>query len=101
MTQKEKSDFRASGKWKKFRNLMKKKCNGIDYISGRPLPKGANLHHLDEAHYDDLNEDKFVFLGKTMHKMVHFLFVYYRKDPDVIKRLEEILKKMKEYEDAS
>ena len=98
MTAKEKSKFRASSKWKKFRILKKKEQNNLDYISQRPLPKGANLHHLDEKHYDDLSPEKFVFLGKTMHKVVHFLYIYYKKDHTIIERLKEVLDRMEKYD---
>ena len=50
----------------------------------------ANLHHLDEKHYDDLSPEKFVFLGKTMHKVVHFLYIYYKKDHTILERLKEV-----------
>ena len=98
MTSKEKSKFRASSKWKKFRIFKKKEQNNLDYISQRTLPKGANLHHLDEKHYDDLSPEKFVFLGKTMHKVVHFLYIYYKKDHTIINRLKEVLDRMEKYD---
>ena len=98
MNSKEKSKFRASAKWKRFRVFKKKEQNNLDYITQRPLPKGANLHHLDEKHYDDLSPEKFVFLGKTMHKVVHFLYIYYKKDHTIIERLKEVLDKMEGYD---
>ena len=84
--------------WKKFRVFKKKEQNNLDYISQRILPKGANLHHLDEKHYDDLSPEKFVFLGKTMHKVVHFLYIYYKKDHTIIERLKEVLDRMEKYD---
>ena len=45
MTQKEKSKFRESVKWDRFK---KAEQNGLDYISGMKLPKGANLHCKDK-----------------------------------------------------
>ena len=98
MTAKEKSKFRTTSKWKKFRVYKKKEQNNLDYISQRTLPKGANLHHLDEKHYDDLSPEKFVFLGKTMHKVVHFLYIYYKKDHTIINRLKEVLDRMEKYD---
>ena len=80
---------------------MKNLQNGNDYISGMKLPKGANLHHMDEANYTDLNPDKFVFLGREMHKTVHFLYRYFRKDKTCIDRLVFVLEKMKIYEKES
>lgn len=65
------------------------------------LPKGAKLHHLDEAHYTDLAPEKFVFLGKQMHKTVHFLYIYYRKDKKVLERLKDVMDKMLKYEEEA
>ena len=63
MTQKEKTKFRASSKWKKFRVFMKKLFEGKDAITGKPLYKGWNLHHLDEKNYSDLKPEKFIPLN--------------------------------------
>jgi DNA repair ATPase RecN len=96
MGQKEKSKFRQSAKWKKFRNYMKKK-NKKDFITNYPLRKSWNLHHLDlnEEHYENLtNEENFMCLNKMTHETVHNLFRYYSKDKDVLKRLETVLNKM-------
>ena len=97
-TQKEKSKFRQSVKWKKYRNYRKKK-DKIDCITLFPLRKGWNLHHLDlnEEHYEDLSDDShFKPLNKKTHDTIHFLYNYYVKDEKIIRRIEILLKKMKE-----
>lgn len=98
MSQKEKNKFRRSSKWLEFRAYQKKKHN-IDCITLSPLRKGWNLHHLDlnEEHYEDLsNESHFVPLNKKTHDVIHFLYIYYKKDEKVLERLKELLNQMKE-----
>lgn len=47
--------------------------------------------------YTDISDkDDFVFLNKTTHDTVHFLFRYYIKDEQVIDRLREVLQDMKD-----
>lgn len=97
-TQNQKSKFRATSKWKKFRSRLKSERK-VDYITQKKLLKGWNLHHLDldESHYQDLtDESKYVCLNKMTHSIVHDLLRYYVKDPTVIDRLREILERMKE-----
>lgn len=97
--QKNKRKFRQSTKWKKFRNYLITRQKGIDIITGKKLCKGADCHHLDlnENNYSDLsNVDHFVMLNKQTHKYIHWLYNYYKKDPEIFKRLEQLLNKMKE-----
>ena len=73
--------------------------NHRDYITGKRLIKGFNLHHLkteqtSETHCDISNENEFIPLNSYCHKMLHYLFTYYQKDHTVIDRLVEILDKM-------
>lgn len=99
MSQKEKTKFRASAKWKKFRNYCKK-TRMVDEITLRPLRAGWNLHHLDgrEINYCDIeNEERFMCLNKQMHETVHILIRYYRNDPSVMERLENCMKLMIKY----
>ena len=95
MTQKEKTKFRASSKWKKFRVFMKKLFGNKDAITGKPLYKGWNLHHLDEKNYSDLKPEKFIPLNKKSHEMVHFLERYDNYE-EVAANLVKYLKIMKE-----
>ena len=97
-TQSLKTKFRSSPVWKNFRSEMKKECSGIDAITLSKLRPGANLHHKDlrAEHYEEISDhSRFSFLNKATHDCVHFLYRYYDKDPDVLKRLEVILEEMK------
>lgn len=98
-TQRRKTKFRSSAKWKQFRHYMNVKQDGLCYITHKKLLKGANLHHLDQNadHYEDLsNEDNFVYLNKSIHEVVHVLYRYYRTDETVLDRLQDVLDRMKE-----
>lgn len=95
--QTKKSKFRASAKWKRFRAYMKAKYKK-DFITGFPLRKGWNLHHLDlnEDNYENTtNESHFLCLNKQTHETVHNLYRYYIKDDKVLNRLSTVLKQMK------
>lgn len=69
MTSKEKTEFRKSIEWKKFRKQL---------LSSRPLvceccgtaTKRLSVHHKDPEHYDDLTPDKFSLLCSMCHKCV-------------------------------
>ena len=78
---------------------MAKLFNHRDYITGRRLVKGFNVHHLktdqdSETYCDISNDQEFIPLNSYCHKMLHYLFIYYQKDPTVMNRLKEILDKM-------
>ena len=71
-----KTKFRRSAKWIKFRKNMKSKQK-VCAVTGKPLAPTANLHHLDmrEENYEHIeDESRFVFLSKTAHEMVHWLY---------------------------
>ena len=95
----QKEKFRKSREWKEFRSKMAKLFDHKDYITGRRLVKGFNVHHLkteqDSENYCDIsNEENFIPLNSYCHKLLHYLFPYYMKDKKVIDRLVEILDKM-------
>lgn len=51
----------------------------------------------EKKYYEDIsNKENFLALNSETHKIVHYLFNYYKKDPDVLKRLEAVLNKMRE-----
>lgn len=81
--QREKTKFRKTVAWKKFKAFMKKKDCNRDQLTGRPLRRGWQLHHLDMSveNYKDLNPDNFVCLNRKSHELIHFLFNY---DSDMI-----------------
>ena len=94
-----KEKFRKSREWKDFRAKMAILFNHRDYITGRKLVKGFNVHHLrteqDAENYQDLShEEEFIPLNSYCHKMLHYLFIFYQKDQTVMDRLKEILDKM-------
>lgn len=91
---KEKAKFRRSSTWKKFRQKMKAKFKK-DFITGRPLLKGFQVHHCDMSleNYKNLKEENFYCLNKTSHEIVHFLFRY-KEWREILKRLKVILEKM-------
>lgn len=99
MTSKERSKFRASGVWKKFRMDMYHKFQGTDPITGKTLHKGWSLHHLcmdyTDDNYTNLDPSRYIPLNRETHKMLHFLFTYYKKDTGILDRLKEYLDVMK------
>ena len=99
----EKARFRASPEWKQFRADMMTASGGTDALTGKPLRKGAQLHHLDlrPENYRNMDADKFIYLNRASHELVHFLYTYYRKDPGIIYRLQNILYSMKEASDEN
>lgn len=71
-----KTKFRRSSRWMKFRRYMKEKQK-VCAVTGKPLGPTANLHHLclDENQYENLDDEShFVFLSKTAHECVHWLW---------------------------
>ena len=71
-----KTKFRSSSKWIKFRRHMKA-TQKVCAVTGKPLGPTANLHHmdLDENNYENIeDESRFVFLSKTAHDTVHWLW---------------------------
>lgn len=74
MDQKAKTKFRASKKWKEFRDRIRHEQQK-DPVTGAKLTRMANLHHLDlnADNYEDLSDDShFVFLNQATHKTIHF-----------------------------
>lgn len=95
MNDKERAKFRASKEWQLFREKMKN-IQEVDVITRKPLRKGWNLHHkdLNKDHYTDLNPKNFACLNKQSHDCLHFLYRYYCRDRDVLKRLKKVLDEM-------
>ena len=99
-TQKNKTKFRATSRWKNFRASMYKKSGGLDEITGKPLRKGHwNLHHMDlnSSNYEVLEEDRFMCLNNQTHDFIHWAYRYYRNDGKAfIDSFEKALERMKE-----
>lgn len=69
------------------------KQKGIDPITKHKLYKGWNLHHrhvtADTDEYQDIsNEEHYVCLNKQTHEFLHWLYRYWKNDPEILKRLE-------------
>ena len=96
--QKAKRNFRQSKKWKEFKTVMKEKCGKVDAITKKKLYRTWQLHHrnLDEAEYENLREDWFLCCNNLTHKVIHWLWTYYQKDPAIIDRLKAEMERMKE-----
>lgn len=90
-----KKEFRKTRTWKEFTKELKEERK-VDALTLQKLRKGSLTHHCDlrPEMYKDLNPFKFETLNMKSHDVVHFLYNYYSKDPDVLERLKNILDKM-------
>lgn len=99
LNQQEKSKFRETTFWKSFRDSFK---GMLDPITLKKVPKRFALHHLclDARQYMILRKDRFAPHNSKMHEIVHYLYGYYRKDKNIIKRLQKELDRMVEINDG-
>ena len=94
----DKRAFRASTKWKNFRQQIYHSQNGKDLITLTPLPKSFHVHHrlLSEDEYSNIeNGDNFIGLLPSLHKnVIHLLLRYIKKyhSMEVVDRLYDELK---------
>ena len=91
-----KESFRKSKKWEVFRKF-KYAESSKDFITHKRLKNNYNLHHLDlnPDNYTDIsNPDHFENLNSETHSIVHKLYRYYKKDPQVQDRLKDLLDRM-------
>ena len=93
-----KAKLRATKEWKAFRLKIAEKQDKKDFITGKPLRKGYNVHHLDMSaeNYDKLIDENFIALNKQTHDALHFLFRYYQNDKDILEKFKKVLDKMVE-----
>jgi len=99
--EKEKRKFRQSKEWKQFRSYMKKWSNNKDLITLKPLRKGFEIHHqdLNKENYKNLVPEYFLPCNKMTHDFIHWLYSYYKADPEIIDRIKaemEIMQKINE-----
>lgn len=92
--QKSKRNFRNSKAWRTFRHEMNIKQHGIDPITGAKLKGKWALHHrhvsANEEEYCDISKpEEYVACLAMTHKMLHFLYTYWKKDPLILDRIEE------------
>lgn len=69
MNSKEKTAFRKTSKWKNWIKYLKQKRGLVCECCGTAT-KRLQCHHMDEANYTVLKEDKFVLLCSCCHKSV-------------------------------
>jgi hypothetical protein len=94
-----KEKFRKSPEWKEFRSHVATLFDHKDPITGKKLTKGYNVHHMrtnqDPENYCNItNESEFIPLNSYSHKLLPYLFGYYKKDKSILCRLQDILDKM-------
>lgn len=94
--QKSKRKFRQSKEWKSFRGFMKKLSKGKDAITQKPLRKGYQVHHelLDENRYSELDPEHFICCNNLTHKVIHWLYTYWKSDKKIIDRLKDEMERM-------
>lgn len=100
---KAKQKFRSTSTWKNFRQLLRKERR-VDEITLQPLRSGFQVHHMilhgrgsDEESYQDLSDKKNFRCYQAMtHRVIHWLFNFYKKDPTILDRIKSDLELMKE-----
>ena len=87
-----KDAVRKSKEWKELR-AMKLKEQKTDPITGKPIRKGANLHHrcLDVNQYGNLEEDRFVLLNRNSHELLHMIYGDERHRKDWRKIIDNLI----------
>lgn len=73
-----------------------KKIRKVDFVTGKPLRSGFQVHHCDlnPDHYTDLNPDNYILLNRTFHQVIHEIYRYDWED--VLTRLAIVFRKMDE-----
>lgn len=91
----QKKEFRKTKEWREFSKSLKTERK-VDALTLAKLRKGSLCHHLDlnPDNYDKLDPANFECLNMKSHDVIHFLYNYYKKDPEVLNRLKDILHKM-------
>ena len=94
--QKSKRNFRQSKAWKEFKKKKYLECGKIDAITRKKLYKTWQLHHedLNEENYQKLNNN-FLCCNNLTHKVIHWLYNYYKTDEAIIDRLKAEMDRMK------
>lgn len=93
----EKAKFRQTKEWKDFREDFK--LSNVDRLTEEPLKTSYILHHADlnPDNYKNLDKSHFMGFNSTYeHKLVHYVYEKYIRDPHFINRLETLIKEMVE-----
>lgn len=96
-TSKAKAKIRDTAEWKKLRIRIADRQMNKDFITGKPLRKGWQVHHLDMSfeNYGNFNDDShFIGINRSTHEVVHTLYRYYRNDKNYIVRIVQVLDEM-------
>ena len=97
--QSEKTKFRRSSKWLRFRKSMKAEQK-FDPVTGSRLGPTCNVHHLDlrEEHYKNIDSrERFVCLNTQTHEVVHFLHQAHCGWRKAVLELVKILRNMDKF----
>ena len=94
--EREKRKFRQSKEWKQFREALKKQAQGKDAITQKPLHKGFQCHHqdLNKENYKNLIPEHFICCNRMTHDFIHWLYSYYKADPQIIDRIKAEMETM-------
>ena len=94
--QKAKIKFRSSAAWKKFRAYLKKERT-VDFITGKKLYSGFQVHHCD-LHFENYsnigNQDNFITVNRRSHEIIHEIYRYDWEE--YLSRLAIVFRKMDE-----
>ena len=95
--QRMKRNFRNTKAFKEYKKKKAIECGKVDKITQKPLRKNFSFHHEDlrEENYTVLN-DNFLCCNNLTHKMIHWLWTYYKTDPQIVERLRAEMEKMAE-----
>ena len=90
----DKTKIRKSPEWKKLRQILIERQNGLDPITGKKLRKGAAVHHLcqDPEQYDNLDPERFILINRETHECWHFMYGHTDKLKDWVKILDNFTK---------
>lgn len=94
--QKAKIKFRATAAWKKFRAFLKK-LRKVDFVTGKKLYSGFQVHHCDlhPENYSNIgNPDNFITVNRQTHGIIHEIYRYDWED--YLARLAIVFRKMDE-----
>lgn len=69
LTSREKNKFRATSRWKIWRKYLIDKRGRICEVCGTFI-RHPQVHHIDEEHYTDLKESKFILVCKCCHEQI-------------------------------
>lgn len=90
----DKTKIRKSPEWKKLRQILIERQNGLDPITGKKLRKGAAVHHLcqDPEQYDNLDPERFILINRNTHVVWHEIYGCTNRLKDWVKILDNFTK---------